>query len=850
MDKKRRVSIERSDDNNSDHAYNDELTTAITDDGNDRTDTDSLGSYASDDDSTDSSYSSGCHEQSTIHDDDDTNVSETREKKTFYNKKGQGNLLRWTQELKEAKARAKPRVQFSANVKDKDGQPSHAVVVREKETGDGDSIYDNPDCLESDDDEGDVNRIGNVPLWWYDNMKHIGYDSSGKRLERSLDVSEISTLLRNADDPEAWRNIPNIKNQNVLRLSDTDLEIIRRIKAGRYPSASFDPYGPDSVVVFDDPEAAIHPTSSAHPPKRRFLPSLWENKRINYLVKLIREGRIRADPPKPPEVYDVWGESIVTEIVDAARGLAKGPPPLPTPKAKLPGNAESYNPPEEYLLTSEEEKEWISSHPEDREQNFLPRKYNCLRRVPAYTNNLIERFQRCLDLYLCPRSVKMRMNVDPDSLLPQLPSPESLRPFPTRLGVSFESSDASAATSVAFDSTSTYLAVARHSGFVEVFDARSSRLVLKWAPQSASVRTAASCDSSQPGSTDTDSKPVGSAEPVSAVSFSPTYPLLAVAHGCDLYILLLPLPALLGTCASLSETAVKGSTPREQPPSHWDSQAALQLLRLADSDEEPDQHPATHNWEPISDCRVKGWKIAHASRVTSVAWHPRGLYFVSVCRHAGVPSQQLAIHALSKLKSIRPFRKCPGGRIQKAIFHPNKPWLFVAYQRGVRVYNLQKSDSRSPSDHRIGGLVKKFSGATDILDFAVHASGDHLVVGGENQRVTWFDYDLGERPYKILRYHKAAVRSVGFHPSYPLLFSGSADGTIHIFHAKVFTDLMNAPAIVPVKKLTPAQDFLCTKLNSHAAPSAQKDPVLFCSWHPYQPWLVAALRSGKIGIFV
>lgn len=46
-------------------------------------------------------------------------------------------------------------------------------------------------------------------------------------------------------------------------------------------------------------------------------------------------------------------------------------------------------------------------------------------------------FSRCLDLYLCPRSLKMAMNVDPASLLPELPSPDDLRPFPTQRRVDY-----------------------------------------------------------------------------------------------------------------------------------------------------------------------------------------------------------------------------------------------------------------------------------------------------------------------------------------------------------------------------------------------------------------------------
>merc|ERR1719261_1402033 len=75
---------------------------------------------------------------------------------------------------------------------------------------------------------------------------------------------------------------------------------------------------------------------------------------------------------------------------------------------------------------------------QDRELSHLPQKFDCLRRVPAYKEFITERFKRCLDLYLVPRALKQRMNVDPDSLLPKLPNPKDLRPFPTHIAVSYE----------------------------------------------------------------------------------------------------------------------------------------------------------------------------------------------------------------------------------------------------------------------------------------------------------------------------------------------------------------------------------------------------------------------------
>ena len=55
-------------------------------------------------------------------------------------------------------------------------------------------------------------------------------------------------------------------------------------------------------------------------------------------------------------------------------------------------------------------KQWEDKDPEDRSRNFIPKKYDCLRKVPAYSNYIQERFERCLDLYLCPRQRRIRVS--------------------------------------------------------------------------------------------------------------------------------------------------------------------------------------------------------------------------------------------------------------------------------------------------------------------------------------------------------------------------------------------------------------------------------------------------------
>ncbi len=61
-----------------------------------------------------------------------------------------------------------------------------------------------------------------------------------------------------------------------------------------------------------------------------------------------------------------------------------------------------------------------------------------MRKVPAYSNLVKERFERCLDMYLCPRVRKKKLNIDPELLMPNLPKPSELRPFPTTANILYK----------------------------------------------------------------------------------------------------------------------------------------------------------------------------------------------------------------------------------------------------------------------------------------------------------------------------------------------------------------------------------------------------------------------------
>lgn len=80
-------------------------------------------------------------------------------------------------------------------------------------------------------------------------------------------------------------------------------------------------------------------------------------------------------------------------------------------------------------------------------------------------------------------------------------------------------------------------------------------------------------------------------------------------------------------------------------------------------------------------------RITVRSTIKVISWHRRGDHFTTVS-----PSGQrssVAIHTLSKHLTQIPFRKL-SGLAQTAHFHPSRPLFFVATQRTVRCYDLQK----------------------------------------------------------------------------------------------------------------------------------------------------------------
>lgn len=235
--------------------------------------------------------------------------------------------------------------------------------------------------------------MGKIPMHWYDDLPHIGYNMNGKKVFKPARGDELDKFLATIDDPSSWTTAFDKSLQMDKPLTSDELEIIKRLQSSEVPDANYDPYEPTIEWFSGKGNEEIMPLSAAPEPKRRWIPSKWEKNKvcadalmplgtlnalqIMKIVRAIRDGRIVPNKPRnasdQPQFFALWDSPTSAHT-----------PPLTAPKVRLPTNAESYNPPAEYLLSAEEQKMWQEDDNEDRKRDYIPHKYSALRLVPAY----------------------------------------------------------------------------------------------------------------------------------------------------------------------------------------------------------------------------------------------------------------------------------------------------------------------------------------------------------------------------------------------------------------------------------------------------------------------------------
>ncbi|XP_075651629.1 ribosome biogenesis protein BOP1 homolog isoform X2 [Castanea sativa] len=585
---------------------------------------------------------------------------------------------------------------------------------------------------ESDSSEDEVaprNTVGDVPLVWYKDEEHIGYDLNGKKIKKRTRKDKVESFLESADDAKNWLKVYDEYNDEEVEVTKKELKLINRLLKGKAPHSDFDPYAP--YVDWFKWDDAKHPLSNAPEPKRRFIPSKWESKKVVKLVRAIRMGLIKRDKPKEEQqFYHLWGDD--SSSTEKANHLSF----IPAPKSKLPGHEESYNPSLEYIPTQEEINSYQLMFEEDRPK-FIPRRYTSLRSIPAYDNAVKDVFERCLDLYLCPRVRKKRINIDPESLKPKLPSRRDLKPYPVTCYLEYKG-HTDAVVSISIEASGQWLASGSLDGTVRIWEVETGRCLRVWEFE----------------------------EPVKFVAWNPLreIPIVAVSVGQEVFIL------NTGLGDEEEQKKIKELLHFETPVAPDDSGDKVSVA----------------SWH--QDDKHEGIRLRHFKTVSSVEWHRKGDYFSTVMP-AG-ESRAVLIHQLSKKHTQRiPFKL--RGLPVSSLFHPTKKIFFISTKKNVRAYDLQKQKL----------IKKLETGLREVSSISVHPGGDNIIVGSREGKLCWFDMDLSSKPYRILKCHPKDITNVAFHRSYPLFASCSDDCTAYVFHGMVYSDLNQNPLIVPLEIL-------------------------------------------------
>ncbi|KAK9506410.1 hypothetical protein O3M35_008360 [Rhynocoris fuscipes] len=644
-------------------------------------------------------------------------------------------------EVSTTNSEVSPKNSNKVSIKDKDATNEQKTDLSEKDE------YEEGDTS----DEEDIrNTIGNIPLNWYDDHEHIGYDWDGKKIIKAEQGDQLDYFLKQMEDPNFWRTVKDSQTGQDIVLSDKDIELIKRLGAHKIPDKDYDEYAP--WVEWFTSDVMEMPIRKFPEHKRSFIPSKDEMKRVSKYVYALKMGwmksrrairaKKRAERTKGPQFYMLWKSDDVAEEMRRINNH------IPAPKRPLPGHSESYNPPEEYLFNEREMKKWEKERKSlgEKKLHFVPQKYNSLREVPAYKRLIRERFLRCLDLYMCPRAVKMRLTIEPEDLLPQLPDPKNLQPFPTVMSLVYKG-HTDMVRSIAVDITGQYLASVSDDETLKIWEVNTGRCL--------------------------NTVPLGSIG--RCVVWCPSTRITLVAVAADKRLLLIN-PKVGDNLAQTKTDRLLGMVPPEE------------VTKI-----KSERVKSAVNWEHIFsgeqyDVGIRV-VIHHFKEVKQVAFHGKANYFVTVLPEG--QNRAVIVHQLTRRTSQLPFTK-PRGLVQAALFHPIKPRLIVATQKHVRIYDLVKQEM----------IQKLMSNSKWISSIAIHPGGDNLLVGTYDKKLLWFDLDLSCKPYKSLALHSQAIRGVAYHKRYPLFASTSDDQSLIVSHGMIYNDLLQNPLIVPLKRFT------------------------------------------------
>ena len=185
-----------------------------------------------------------------------------------------------------------------------------------------------------------ANTVGDVPRAWYRGERHAGYTQGGLKLLHRRETDSLETLLQSIDDRSSWRVLLDEKNGSRFRLTAQQVRMIQRLDGGFLPTSE----GGSSTSIKLLESNSDGRTQMAEP-KRRFVPSKHEARKVVSLVRQLRQTandpRAYFDRNEREQNFDIWATE--TTGSESSNSRTRAPKVLPA------GNELSYNAPIEYL---------------------------------------------------------------------------------------------------------------------------------------------------------------------------------------------------------------------------------------------------------------------------------------------------------------------------------------------------------------------------------------------------------------------------------------------------------------------------------------------------------------------
>lgn len=147
-------------------------------------------------------------------------------------------------------------------------------------------------------------------------------------------------------------------------------------------------------------------------------------------------------------------------------------------------------------------------------------------------------------------------------------------------------------------------------------------------------------------------------------------------------------------------------------------------------------------------------------------------------------------------------------------------------KQNVFIYDLAKQSIKK----------KLITSSKFLSNFALHSSGEHLLVSTYDKKALWFDLDSSEKPFRTFATHSKAVRQVQYSDSFGLFATCSDDGNIFVQHCKIDTETFSDPIITPL-----------TVIHSHANSSEDLGVIDF-RFLKGKHWMASVGSNEKIQI--